>query len=63
MAALGKNVEASVKGEALHIVIDLSKTFGRSKSGKTVIVASTEGNQQVGETGIFLGLNAYKYPD
>ena len=38
---------------------DLSKTFGPSKSGKTTVIASTEGNQPV-SPGIFVGLNVYK---
>jgi len=39
-----KNVEMTVEGETLTIKVDLSKDFGKSKSGKTIIVASTEGN-------------------
>lgn len=54
-----KNVEVTVKGSIATIVVDLSKTFGPSSSGKTIIVASTEGNQVI-VPGIMLGLNAYK---
>jgi hypothetical protein len=57
-----KNVEATVKGKTLTITVDLSKTFGPSKSGKTIIIASTEGNQKVGEHDgkqITIGLNVY----
>ena len=39
-----KNVEYSVKGTTLTITVDLSKDFGPSTSGKTTIIASTEGN-------------------
>jgi hypothetical protein len=42
--------------------VDLSKDFGPSKSGKTTIVASTEGNISVpGHNDTKLGLNIYKY--
>mgnify|MGYP001402938423 CR=1 FL=1 len=56
-----KNVNMSVKGNILQIVVDLSKTFGKSASGKTTIIASTEGNQTVeGGNGAVIGLNIYK---
>ena len=53
-----KNVEIKKEGNKLIIIVDLSKTFGPSKSGKTTIVASTEGNQMV--EGVTIGLNVYK---
>jgi hypothetical protein len=55
---LGRNVEASIEGDKLTLVIDLAKSFGLSKSGKTTIIASTDGNKPVG--GVVLGLNAYR---
>jgi hypothetical protein len=54
-----KNIEIKKEKTLLHITIDLSKTFGPSKSGKTTIVASTEGNIDVGD-GVKIGINAYK---
>ena len=39
-----KNVEMTVEGTLLTIKVDLSKEFGPSASGKTTIIASTEGN-------------------
>ncbi len=39
-----KNVNMVREGDKLVITIDLSQTFGRSASGKTTIIASTEGN-------------------
>ena len=39
-----KNVEMSLEGNILTIKVDLSKEFGPSASGKTIIIASTEGN-------------------
>ena len=58
-----KNVEMTVEGELLTIKVDLSKEFGKSKSGKTIIVASTEGNVSVPERDEKIGLNIYRYPD
>jgi hypothetical protein len=56
-----KNVIMTVKGTKLNIEVDLSKTFGKSASGKTTIIASTEGNQTVdGGGGAIIGLNIYK---
>ena len=42
----------------LTLTIDLSKDFGPSRSGKTIIVASSDGNQQVGS--VMIGVNIYK---
>jgi hypothetical protein len=58
---MAKNVEITIKGNIATITVDLSKSFGPSSSGKTIIVASTEGNMTV-IPGIMLGLNAYKKP-
>ncbi|MDI7267746.1 MAG: hypothetical protein QME96_07120 [Myxococcota bacterium] len=56
-----KNVEMKVDGDKLTIVVDLSKEFGPSSSGKTIIIATTEGNQTVPEKdGVRIGLNVYK---
>ncbi len=56
-----KNVEMTVDGNILTIKVDLSKDFGPSSSGKTIIIASTEGNQSVsGKETIKVGLNIYK---
>ena len=56
-----KNVEISVTGNILTVKVDLSKTFGRSKSGKTEIIASTEGNISVDDSGkVKMELNIYK---
>jgi hypothetical protein len=56
-----KNIDLSVQGNILVIKVDLSKTFGRSKSGKTIIIASTEGNvASPSDAAIKIGLNVYK---
>jgi len=58
-----KNVEMVVEGDTLIIRIDLTRDFGPSRSGKTVIVASTEGNISVPDRDEKIGLNVYRYPD
>jgi RecA/RadA recombinase len=56
-----KNVTMQVTGSTLTITVDLTKTYGPSKSGKTTIIASTEGNVQVPNgQGAVVGLNVYK---
>ena len=57
------NVKTEVKGKNLIITINLKKTFGRSKSGKTITVASTKGNKAIKDTDVILGLNCYKKPE
>jgi hypothetical protein len=54
-----KNIDIEVKGNQLTVKIDLSKTFGASASGKSIIIASTEGNQIV-VPGVVAGINVYK---
>ena len=55
-----KNVEMSVAGSILTITVDLSKEFGPSSSGKTTIIASTEGNVTVPDRDEKVGLNVYR---
>ncbi|MDR0362956.1 MAG: hypothetical protein LBJ46_09800 [Planctomycetota bacterium] len=55
-----KNVEMVVEGDILTIKVDLSKEFGPSASGKTIIIASTEGNQTIPDRDEKVGLNVYK---
>jgi hypothetical protein len=56
-----KNCEMKVAGNTLTITVDVSKEFGKSSSGKSVIIATTEGNVSVPDTdGIKIGLNIYK---
>lgn len=54
------NVKLETKGSILHIEVDLDKDFGPSKSGKTIIVASTRGAVTLQPSGVKLGLNVYK---
>jgi hypothetical protein len=56
-----KNVEMTQEGDILTIKVDVTKEFGLSSSGKTIIIASTEGNQSIpGSDKIKIGLNVYR---
>jgi hypothetical protein len=56
-----KNVEMTVEGDILTIKVDLTKEFGPSASGKTIIIATTEGNVSIpGRDEGKIGLNVYK---
>lgn len=56
-----QNVKQTVKGNILVLEVDLSKEFGPSKSGKTIVVATTSGNAKVdGHPEIQFGLNVFK---
>lgn len=56
-----ENVVMSVKGTKLTVEIDLSKSFGESSSGKSIVVATTAGNVAVpGHEEVKIGINAYK---
>lgn len=60
---MSKNVDMKVdrKANTLVITIDLKKEFGKSKSDKNVIIATTEGNTTVeGADGVKIGLNVYR---
>ena len=56
-----KNVEMLIDGNILTIKVDLSKEFGPSTSGKSIVIASSEGNKSVpGKETVKIGLNVYK---
>ncbi len=55
-----KNISLNVKDNILTITIDLSKTFGLSKSGKSEIIATTNGNVNIPNTDAKIGLNVYR---
>ena len=56
-----KNIEMKLEGDILTIKVDVTKEFGPSASGKTIIIASTEGNISIPERDeIKIGLNVYK---
>ena len=55
-----KNITFKIDGNKLKIEVDLSKDFGKSKSGKSIVIASTEGNLALGQGNAKMGLNIYK---
>ena len=58
-----KNCEMESNGNVLTITVDISKEFGKSSSGKSIIIASTEGNVSIPDNeDIKIGLNVYRKP-
>jgi hypothetical protein len=55
-----KNVEIKIDGSKLTIEVNLDQEFGLSKSGKSIVIASTEGNLQLPGREEKLGLNLFK---
>ena len=50
-------------GNILTITVDISKEFGKSASGKSIIISSTEGNASIPDKeDIKIGLNIYRKP-
>jgi hypothetical protein len=56
---IGNNAEASIANNVLTLVIDLSKELGPSRSGKTNLIASTNGNFALPD-GAKVGINVYR---
>ncbi|EHQ35580.1 hypothetical protein Metlim_1477 [Methanoplanus limicola DSM 2279] len=56
-----KNIEMTVDGNILTMKIDISKDYGESKSGKSITIASTEGNISLPDNeDIKIGVNVYR---
>ena len=56
-----KNCEMKLNGNILTITVDISEEFGKSASGKSIIIGSTEGNVSIPEKDdIKIGLNVYR---
>ncbi len=55
-----QNVVMTVKGDTLTITVDLAKTLGPSGSGKSILIASTEGAVTIPGRSEKIGLNVYK---
>lgn len=51
------NVDMTIEGNKLLIAIDLTKDFGPSSSGKTNIVASSQGFAKLGGAAPGISLN------
>lgn len=59
-----KNIKTTVTGDHLLIDVDLREHGDLSKSGKSIIIASSEGNKDVpGAPGVKIGMNIYKPKD
>lgn len=55
------NIKMAVNGYKLTLEIDLDRDYGPSSSGKTIIIASTQGAAKVpGHGGVGIGLNIYR---
>ena len=56
-----KNVEMAIEGNTLTIKVDLSKEGGKSSSGKSMTIGTTEGNKTLlhGSREIKVGVNVY----
>ncbi|GCE19887.1 hypothetical protein [Dictyobacter kobayashii] len=56
-----KNVDLKIEGNKLIIAVDLGQEYGPSSSGKSITIASTEGNIAIPGCEEFkIGLNIYK---
>lgn len=55
------NVRTEISGKELVIRVNLDQNFGPSSSGKSLIVASTQGNVSIpGVPDVKMGLNIYR---
>ncbi len=58
-----KNIDMKLNGKILTITVDISQEYGLSSSGKSLIIASTEGNISIPDKAeVKIGLNIYKKP-
>ena len=54
----GEGFQARVEGDKLLIEVDLAREGIPSRSGKTMVIASSRGNLKIGD--VMLGLNVYR---
>jgi len=57
-----ENIKYEINGDKLTIEIDLSKELGESKSGKSIVIATTRGNKKLDgyeKKNVMFGLNCY----
>ncbi len=56
------NIKTKIVGSKLTIEVDLDKENGLSKSEKSIVIASTQGNQKLDGkySNVSFGLNIYK---
>lgn len=60
--SIGKNAKYTIDDKGVMVVtIDLNLDLGKSASGKSNIIATSEGNQKIeGGNGAIIGLNVYR---
>lgn len=58
-----QNVTFKVEKKVLTITVDLSQRLGPSSSGKSINIATTGGNADIGIDGIKFGLNVFVKAD
>jgi len=54
-------MKMTINGDKLMIECDISGPGRPCTSGKTIVLDSSHGNKQVGDTGIMVGVNVYRY--
>lgn len=63
----GANVAYEVSDKnILTITVDLNKDQGKSKSGKTILIGSSQGNTKITDAKdneVIFGVNVYKYEE
>ena len=55
-----KNIQIEVRDSKAVITIDLKAEQGASKTGKSLVIGTTEGNVTIPGTDIKLGVNCYR---
>ena len=58
MITSGEGFTAKVEGNKLIITVDLDRQGTPSKSGKSLVIATTRGNMRIGDVSV--GLNVYR---
>ena len=63
--SVGKNAKFTIDEKGIMTVtVDLNLDLGKSASGKSSIIATSEGNQKIdGGNGAIIGLNVYRRAD
>jgi hypothetical protein len=55
-----KNIKYEIRGDILVINVDLSERHGASRTGQSILVATTEGNHELpGHAEMYFGMNVY----
>lgn len=53
-------MKMTVENDVLTITVNLTENYGSSKSGKTIIIATSSGNQTIPNSDAIIGLNVYR---